>query len=247
MMRSTWHRWAVALVAYATTSLATSLKDVCTVEYAKSHLPAVNFIEGITLDPSSITTNVVYNASTSATSTFYPAASFSYCNLTLAYSHDGRGDQVLVQYWLPDPSKFKNRYLSTGGGGYAINSGSQSLPGGVMYGAVAGATDGGFGSFSTQADAAMLLANGTLNYETLYMFGYKAHWELSKIGKQFTRNFYQMEESTKLYAYYQGCSEGVVEAGVRSSGMDTSGTAPLLELLLSGGPFSRLSICTRTS
>lgn len=177
-------------------------------EYAKSHLPAVNFIQGITLDPSSITTNVVYNASTSATSTFYPAAFFSYCNLTLAYSHDGRGDQVLVQYWLPDPAKFKNRYLSTGGGGYAINSGSQSLPGGVMYGAVAGATDGGFGSFSTQADAAMLLANGTLNYETLYMFGYKAHWELSKIGKQFTRNFYQMDESTKLYAYYQGCSEG---------------------------------------
>jgi tannase len=77
-----------------------------------------------------------------------------------------------------------------------------------MYGAVAGATDGGFGSFSTNADAAMLLANGTLNYETLYMFGYKAHWELSKIGKQFTRNFFNMAEGTKLYSYYQGCSEG---------------------------------------
>jgi tannase len=151
----------------------------------------------------------VYNASTSATGTFFPAATFSYCNFTLAYSHDGReGDQVLIQYWLPDPAKFENRYLSTGGGGYAIYSGSQSLPGGVMYGAVAGATDGGFGSFSTNADAAMLLANGTLDYETLYMFGYKAHWELSKIGKQFTRNFFNMGENTKLYSYYQGCSEG---------------------------------------
>jgi tannase len=44
----------------------------------------------------------------------------------LVYSHDGRGDQVLVQYWMPDPAKFENRYLSTGGGGYAINSGDSS-------------------------------------------------------------------------------------------------------------------------
>ncbi|KAJ6018633.1 hypothetical protein N7522_000700 [Penicillium canescens] len=199
---------ALAAIAYATAVTAASLEDVCTVEYARSHLPASTFIQGITLDQSSVTTNIVKNASTSATSTFYPAATFSYCNLTLAYSHDGRDDQVLIQYWLPDPGKFENRYLSTGGGGYAIYSGAQSLPGGVMYGAVAGATDGGFGSFSTNADAAMLLANGTLDYETLYMFGYKAHWELSKIGKQFTRNFYGMSDKTKLYSYYQGCSEG---------------------------------------
>ncbi|KAJ5886968.1 Tannase [Penicillium subrubescens] len=210
-MRTPLTSRALALAAIASTASAAtaSLKDVCTVEYAKSKLPASDFIQGITLDPSSVTTNIVYNASTSATGTFFPAATFSYCNFTLAYSHDGReGDQVLVQYWLPDPAKFENRYLSTGGGGYAINSGSQSLPGGVMYGAVAGATDGGFGSFSTNADAAMLLANGTLDYETLYMFGYKAHWELSKIGKQFTRNFFSMGENTKLYSYYQGCSEG---------------------------------------
>jgi tannase len=77
-----------------------------------------------------------------------------------------------------------------------------------MYGAVAGATDGGFGSFTTQADAAMLISNGTLDYETLYMFAYKAHWELSKIGKQFTRNFFNMKDASKLYSYYQGCSEG---------------------------------------
>jgi tannase len=139
--------WSAALtaIACATAITAASLEDVCTLEYAQYHLPASTFIQGITLDPASVTVNIVRNASTSADSTFYPAASFSYCNFTVAYSHNGRDDQVLVQYWLPDPAKFKNRYLSTGGGGYAINSGAQSLPGGVMYGAVAGATDGGFG------------------------------------------------------------------------------------------------------
>ncbi|KAJ5768202.1 hypothetical protein N7533_000785 [Penicillium manginii] len=211
-MRSiSWSPRALSLATLAcsiTTVVATSLKDVCIVDYVQSKLPESDFIQGITLDPSSVTTNIVSNASNPTDGTFFPAASFSYCNVTLAYSHNGRGDQVLVKYWLPDPAKFENRYLSTGGGGYAINSGEQSLPGGIMYGAVAGATDGGFGSFTTQADAAMLISNGTLDYETLYMFAYKAHWELSKIGKQFTRNFFNMKDASKLYSYYQGCSEG---------------------------------------
>ncbi|EPS27108.1 hypothetical protein PDE_02049 [Penicillium oxalicum 114-2] len=200
---------ALAAVASASVTSATSLEDICTADYVKSKLPPSDFIQGITLDPSSVTANAVHNASVGAAATFYPAATFSYCNLTLAYSHDSRsGDRVLVQYWLPDPAQFQNRYLSTGGGGYAINSGTESLPGGVMYGAVAGRTDGGFGGFTVQADAAMLLANGTLDYETLYMFGFKAHWELSKIGKQLTRNVFNMDDGTKLYSYYQGCSEG---------------------------------------
>lgn len=184
-----------------------SLSSLCSVSYLQSTLPsATSFIQGVTLDPSSITANLVSNSSI-ASSNMYPAAVIDYCNVTLAYSHNGRDDQVLVEYWFPSPEKFQNRYLSTGGGGYAINSGTQSLPGGVMYGAVSGLTDGGFGGFNVQADAAMLLANGTLDYETLYMFAYKAHWELSKIGKQWTKNFYGLND-TKLYSYYQGCSEG---------------------------------------
>lgn len=51
------------------------------------------------------------------------------------------------------------------------------------------------------------LNNGTPNYEAVYMFGYKAIHELGAIGKQFTKNFFAMN-STKLYLYYQGCSEG---------------------------------------
>jgi hypothetical protein len=50
----------------------------------------------------------------------------------------------------------------------------------------------------------MLLANGTLNYETLYIFGYEAHWELSKIGKQFTHNFFQYELQHKALLLLPG-------------------------------------------
>ncbi|GAM34147.1 hypothetical protein TCE0_015r01535 [Talaromyces pinophilus] len=209
MSQSTWHKALVMAASAVIVQAASnqSLSSLCSVSYLQSTLPsATSFIQGVTLDPSSITANLVSNSSI-ASSNMYPAAVIDYCNVTLAYSHNGRDDQVLVEYWFPSPEKFQNRYLSTGGGGYAINSGTQSLPGGVMYGAVSGLTDGGFGGFNVQADAAMLLANGTLDYETLYMFAYKAHWELSKIGKQWTKNFYGLND-TKLYSYYQGCSEG---------------------------------------
>jgi tannase len=202
-MRST----IFTLFAVASTAVnAASLTDVCTQAYAQASLPRDEFYGGITIDPLSVTTTVVTNTSVSG-QVFYPDAVFDYCNVTFAYSHDGRDDQVLVTYWLPTPDKFKNRYLSTGGGGLAINSGSRSLPGGIIYGAVAGLTDGGFGGFDTQFDAVFLLANNTVNWQSVYMFGYQAHHELSVLGKEFTKQFFNMSE-TKLYSYYQACSEG---------------------------------------
>ncbi|KAF7596966.1 hypothetical protein BBP40_011332 [Aspergillus hancockii] len=192
--------------ATLTVTQATSLQAVCTTDHVRSILPSSDSIDGLEIDSSSITTNAVYNASTIG-DTDFPAATYDICNVTLAYSHRGRDDQVRLKFWMPAPNEFQNRWLSTGGGGYAINHGESSLPGGVQYGAASGITDGGFGSFDTQFDAVFLLANGTINYDALYMFGYKAHHELSVIGKAFTRSFYDTGTS-KLYAYYQGCSEG---------------------------------------
>ena len=114
---------------------------------------------------------------------------------------------MLVTYWLPSPDKFQNRFLSTGGGGFAVNSGNGSLPGGLLYGAAAGLTDAGFGSFNTQFDAVFLLANGTVNWQEVFMFGYQGIHEMTVLGQEFTKNFFKMN-STKLYSYYQGCSEG---------------------------------------
>jgi tannase len=200
-MRSAF--WALIAAAVH----ATTLEDVCTSSYVESSLPSDGFYPGITIDPSSVVATPVTNAEVSDNA-FFPNAVFDYCNVTLAYSHNGRDDQVLVAYWLPTPDNFQNRYLSTGGGGYAINSGSGSLPGGIIYGAVAGTTDGGFGGFDINSDAAFLLENGTVYWQSLFMFGYEAIRELSALGKELTRKFFNMSSDTKLYSYYQGCSEG---------------------------------------
>lgn len=197
----------LALVAtFGIVVSAASLADVCTTTYLQSVLPTSDLYAGavaLTIDPSSVTANAVYNSSSSG-EVMFPDTVVSYCNVTFAYSNPGRNNTVHVWYGLPAPSAFKNRYLSTGGGGYAINSGSEGFPGGIQYGAVTGLTDGGFGGFDTQFDAVYPLQNGTANYDALYMFGYEAHHELTTIGKQLTKSFYALQNGTKLYSYYQG-------------------------------------------
>ncbi|RDW69271.1 carboxylic ester hydrolase-29 [Coleophoma cylindrospora] len=183
-----------------------TLDDVCTAAYVKSALPSSSTYPGIVVNPASVLANPVTNANVSGEN-FFPDATFDYCNVTFAYTHTGRNDTVNVRYWLPAPASFKNRYLSTGGGGYAINSGYGDLPGGIIYGATAGATDAGFGNFSTNLDAVNLIANNTVDWQRIHMFGYEAIHELSVLGKEFTRSFFAMN-TTKLYSYYQGCSEG---------------------------------------
>ena len=106
---------------------------------------------------------------------------------------------------MPAPSQFQSRFLATGGGGYNINSGSSSLAGGIVYGAASGLTDGGFGGFSVSLEQVILKANGTLNYESLFAFGYKAIHEMTEIGTALASNYYN---ASKIYTYYQGCSEG---------------------------------------
>lgn len=124
--------WTYAAVVASATAASTSLSDICTASYAKKALP-VGAIQGVTIDSSSVSASLVTNFT--ASSIFYPTSTFDYCNVTFAYSHDGiDGDVVHVQYWLPAPGQFKNRYVSTGGGGWAINSGSSSIPTGVIVG-----------------------------------------------------------------------------------------------------------------
>ena len=203
MMRSTLLALANASAAIAS---AASLSSVCTNDNIIAALPPDDVYLGITIDRTYATSNVVTNSS--VTSNFFPDAVIDYCNVTVAYSHTDRDDRVLLQFFLPAPSNFQNRWLSNGGGGLAIYAGEQSIPGGVIYGAVSGATDGGFGSFATELDGVLILANGTINWESVFMFGYQAHHEMSTIGKAFSRLFYNMTDSEKLYAYYEGCSEG---------------------------------------
>ncbi|PQE27725.1 Tannase feruloyl esterase protein [Rutstroemia sp. NJR-2017a BVV2] len=198
---------ALFLVSGATTATAASLASVCSTSHISSALSAIENINGITLNANSVTANAVYNE-THTGETFFPDDTINYCNVTFSYTHNGLNDTVLLGYYMPAPSDYKNRFLATGGGGFAINSGAMSGPGGVMYGAAAGYTDGGFGGFSVNLDAVNLLGNGTVNWPAIYMFGYQGIKEMTMIGKQFTQQFYGSTNGTKLYTYYQGCSEG---------------------------------------
>ncbi|KAH7007730.1 Tannase/feruloyl esterase [Ilyonectria destructans] len=175
---------------------ALSLSTLCTKDYLKSALPVDGFFPGITANTSSIHTDLVQNVTYG--SQWYPTTTMSYGNITFAYSHVA-------------PSQFKGRYLSTGGGGFAINKNTSYIPAGIINGAVSGATDGGFGSFTTQLNEVALLANNTLNWQTIYMFGYQAHHELAVLGKEFTRKVYKVSNKTKIFSYYFGCSEGGCE------------------------------------
>ncbi|KIX02723.1 uncharacterized protein Z518_08665 [Rhinocladiella mackenziei CBS 650.93] len=185
--------WTTAFLTACAVVHAASLNDVCTSSRVQTTLPAAGSFPGITIDPDSVVVNAVTNAAV-VNQAMFPNAVFDYCNVSFAYSHDGRNDQVLLWYWLPTPENFQRRFLSTGGGGYAINSGNGSLPGGIIYGAAAGAaagaTDGGFGGFGTNSDVVILLANGTVIAIPCIC-----------------SNFFNMS-NPKLYTYYRGYSEG---------------------------------------
>ncbi|KAE8341532.1 Tannase/feruloyl esterase [Aspergillus arachidicola] len=107
---------------------------------------------------------------------------------------------------MPSPANFLNRYVSTGGEGWNITENNSSLPSGMELGAVAGTTDGGFGGFGVSSWEVWLNGDGEVNWDTVYMFGYKAINEMSQIGKDLTKSFYMSD--TKLWSYYDGCSEG---------------------------------------
>ncbi|KAF3351208.1 hypothetical protein VD0004_g4455 [Verticillium dahliae] len=173
--------WALASTVSCAAAQATSLTELCSTSFAQSSLPAADFFPGLTIDADSVETTLVRNAS--ASSEWYPTASFDYCNITFAYSHDG-------------------------GGGLAINSQKADIPTGVIVGALSGIADGGFGSFDSQWDSVFLLANNTINWQSVYMFGYQAHHELATLGKEFARNLYAVNVTEKVFSYYQGCSEG---------------------------------------
>lgn len=181
-----------------------SLASLCTVSNVQKALPAGQFT-GLSLKTTSVTANAVYNATAQGANVYPSKSGLSYCNVTFSYSHSGVYDTVNLWYYLPDPSTYKQRFLATGGGGESINSGSSALLQGLVYGAVAGLTDGGFGGFNAQVTDAILAANGTIDYNTLFSFAYNGIHEMSIIGKQLAKNFYS---NSSLHAYYFGCSEG---------------------------------------
>jgi tannase len=190
------------------TVAAKSLSDVCTVENIQAALPANNTLLGIEPIVSSVTANAVVNATASSGSMMKRSTmseTLTYCNVTVTYTHTGKDDKVVVQYAFPQPSDFQKRFYVAGGGGYALSS---STTGGLTYGAIGGITDAGYDGFSTSYDAVILKGNGSINWDATYMFAYQAIGEMTSLGKALANPFYGSNNGTKVFTYFEGCSDG---------------------------------------
>ncbi|PYH80948.1 tannase [Aspergillus uvarum CBS 121591] len=227
---------AAALFGVAT---ASSLSSVCTADYVTSVLPnsSDDIPSGITIDTSSVTASIYRNYSVSD-AIFWEDMTINFCEVSFAYHHQNGDDRIVVQYWMPAPDSFANRFLATGGAAYTINNGSggADMAGGVAFGAATGYTDGGFPYWGgTDFDDVVILGNGTANWPAIYNWGYQAIAEMTQIGKALTNNFFNVgTNTTKLYSYFIGCSEGGREA------MSQAQRAPeLYDGIVAGAPAMR--------
>jgi len=130
--------------------------------------------------------------------------------VTVTYTHPGKNDKVILWYGFPSPAAFQNRFYAPGGGGYTLSA--SSVTGGLAYGAVSAGTDAGYDGFNQAYDAAVLYGNGSINYDATFMFGYRALGEMTLVGKALTNSFYGLDADTKVYTYFEGCSDGGREA-----------------------------------
>ncbi|QIW96621.1 hypothetical protein AMS68_002139 [Peltaster fructicola] len=190
----------LALASTISVTQAASLADICTTSNIKAALPADQSINDIVFHPSSVTATPVYNANVGGVT--------SYCRCEPLLWSCNENDNVVVKYALPDPGNFKNRFYVHGGGGYVL---SRTTTGGLSYGAVSGATDAGYDAFDKSFDQVVLYGNNSLNWDATLMFAFKALGELTLIGKALTKNIYHMADSTKLFTYFEGCSDGARE------------------------------------
>lgn len=194
---------AVACAKSNTTTSSSSLADVCTVANVKAALPASGVLKDINPVLSSVTANAVNDGTIKGPGSD-SSVTYDYCNVTMSY--ESTNGTVLVTYAFPDPAVFANRFYVAGGMGYSLNSANT---GGLKYNAVSGASDGGYGSFDGKTlDSVVLSGNGTLNWDNIYMFGYQALGQMTQLGKAMTPAFYGLGTSTKIYTYYEGCSDG---------------------------------------
>lgn len=199
---SKYSRGALAtLAALVVTASAKSLTDVCTVSNVQATVPSNGTLLGIDLIPSSVTAAAVYNATSGMGST----TAYTYCNVTVTYTHPGKGDTVVIKFAFPQPSDYMSRFYVAGGGGFSLSS---DATGGLGYGAVGGATSAGYDAFNYSYDEVVLYGNGSINWDATYMFGYQALGEMTTVAKAITNGFYGADSATKIYTYFEGCSDG---------------------------------------
>lgn len=134
--------------------------------------------------------------------------SISFCNVSIAYTHPGEGDNINVQIWLPIKPAWNSRFQGVGGGGWTTGltpPGTASpLQGAVNAGYAAVATDGGHDG-SKPTDTWALLSRGNPNMYLLQDFASVALNDMTVLGKQVTESFFGRKIKK---SYWNGCSTG---------------------------------------
>jgi tannase len=81
------------ILTSASVASAGSLSSICSIDYIKEKLPTDNTaLQGLVYGD--VTANSVYNASVEAGNNYPAAIGRNFCNVTVAYKHDGKDDAV---------------------------------------------------------------------------------------------------------------------------------------------------------
>ena len=135
----------------------------------------------------------------------YGSSTLNFCNVTVAYTHDGWDDRVHVTVWLP-LTGWSGRLQGAGGGEYAMRSDDESLAEAVAANYSVVATDGGHQWHDmTTAKSWSLDENNEVNMHLLKDFAYIGLNDAAAIGKHVTNSFYG---SGPHHSYWNGCSTG---------------------------------------
>jgi hypothetical protein len=157
-----------------------------------------------------LTANLVQNytgAFNPATQTYGTVArGLDFCNVTVAYTHEGQNDSINVETWLPI-EKWNGRLQAVGGGGWVAGRFSisyQFMDDALAEGYVSATTDGGLGSAPIPTPWA-LNSPGNVDLYALQNLASKSLEYQSMIAKDVTKSFYGQAAK---YSYFNGCSQG---------------------------------------
>ncbi|KUJ11524.1 tannase and feruloyl esterase [Mollisia scopiformis] len=132
-------------------------------------------------------------------------ATFSYCNVTVTYTHPGWNDTIHITIYLPPNSTWNGRFQGVGGGGWAASSGAVSLLSPVASNYAAGNTDAGHPVNTASSASWAFNARNDLNIPLLTDFASVALNDLAVAGKQLSNAYYGYGPR---HSYWSGCSTG---------------------------------------
>ena len=167
---------------------------------AKPSLFGVNILNVVAQQVTSYSTTTTQDGAV-------PAANWTnlnFCNVSVTYTHPGRGDTIHVNIWLP-LSEWNGRFQGTGGGGWLTGLGSEGLAPAVGQGYAAAETDGGHTELNGSAASWALDSPGNVNLNLLQDFASVALNDMTIIGKAVTASFYGRPPT---HSYWNGCSTG---------------------------------------